>query len=101
MFQSFDTPAAASEAVPRILALRARMAAAKLDAYLIPRADEHQNEYVPACDERLAFVSGFTGSAGLAVVARTHAALFVDGRYSVQAPQEVDRTLFSIKGIRS
>ena len=101
MFQSFDTPAAASEAVPRILALRARMAAANLDAYLIPRADEHQNEYVPACDERLAFVSGFTGSAGLAVVARTHAALFVDGRYSVQAPQEVDRTLFSIKGIRS
>ena len=72
-----------------------------IDAILIPRADEHQNEYVPPCAERLAWITGFTGSAGLAVVASKSAAVFVDGRYTVQAPQEVDTSIFDVKGIRS
>ena len=101
MFQTFDAPPAANETAPRVAALRALMAAAKLDAYLVPRADAHQNEYVAPCDERLALISGFTGSAGLAVIAAKRAALFVDGRYTVQAPQEVDTAIFTVKGIRS
>lgn len=99
MFQSFDAPAASNTTAPRVAALRAAMAKAGLDAVLIPRADEHQNEYVPANAERLAWMTGFTGSAGLAVVTRKTAAIFVDGRYTIQAPAEVDTTIFAIKGI--
>lgn len=101
MFQTFEAPAAPTATAPRVAALRTILARRKLDAFLIPRADEFQNEYVPACAERLAFLTGFTGSAGLAVVASTSAALFVDGRYTVQAPREVDTTIFTICGIRS
>ncbi|HXF55142.1 MAG TPA: aminopeptidase P family protein [Hyphomicrobiaceae bacterium] len=68
----------------------------KLDALIVPRADEHQGEYVPACAERLRWLSGFTGSAGLAAITGTSAALLIDGRYTVQARKEVDGTLFQI-----
>jgi Xaa-Pro aminopeptidase len=101
MFQSFDPPQTAQATAPRVAALRELMAKLGLEAFLIPRADEHQNEYVPPCAERLAWNTGFTGSAGLAVVAAKSAAVFVDGRYTVQAPQEVDTTIFDVKGIRS
>ncbi len=100
MFQSFDPPQAAQATAPRVAALRALMVKLGIDAVLIPRADEHQNEYVPPCAERLAWMTGFTGSAGLAVVAAKLAAVFVDGRYTVQAPQEVDTAIFDVKGIR-
>ena len=63
---------------------------------LVPRADEHQGEYVPPSAERLAWLTGFTGSAGFAAVARSAAALFVDGRYIVQAPTQVDTSLFRV-----
>jgi hypothetical protein len=53
-----------------------------LDGFLIPRSDEHQGEYVPACDERLAWLTGFTGSAGAAIVLAGTAAIFIDGRYT-------------------
>lgn len=66
------------------------MARQQLDGFLIPRTDEFQNEYVPPCNERLHWLTGFTGSAGFAVVLATEAALFVDGRYTLQAGQEVD-----------
>ena len=72
------------------------MAAAKLDAYLIPRADEHQGEYVPACAERLKWLTGFSGSAGLAIVGKKAAVLFVDGRYTVQARAEVDAATMEV-----
>ena len=72
------------------------MAKAGLDAVLVPRADEHQGEYVPRCAERLKWLTGFSGSAGLAVVGRTAAALFVDGRYVVQAPAQVDTRTFEV-----
>ena len=72
------------------------MAKAGLDAVLVPRADEHQGEYVPPCAERLKWLTGFSGSAGLAVVGRAAAALFVDGRYVVQAPAQVDTRTFEV-----
>ncbi len=63
----------------------------------MPRADRHQNEYVPACEERLAWLTGFTGSAGSAIVLMERAALFVDGRYTLQAREQVDTSLFAIE----
>ncbi len=101
MFQTFDAPTPASEIFPRVRALRSHLVKRRIDAYLVPRTDEHQNEYVPACSERLAFISGFTGSAGLAVIAAKSAGLFVDGRYTVQAPAETDTDVFEVKGIRT
>ena len=66
------------------------MAEAGVDAFLVPRADAHQGENVAPRDERLAWLTGFTGSAGLAVVTRDRAAIFVDGRYRLQVRGEVD-----------
>ncbi|MEQ8665524.1 MAG: aminopeptidase P family protein [Rhodospirillales bacterium] len=74
--------------------LRAELAKRGLDGFMIPRADEHQGEYVPPCAERLAWISGFTGSAGLAIVTSDKAALFVDGRYTIQARDEAPATVF-------
>jgi len=96
MFQTFDSPPAGADRSERVARLRDLMAKGGLDAVLVPRADEHQGEYVPPCAERLAWLTGFTGSAGLAVIARTAAALFVDGRYTVQAPAQVDGRQFEI-----
>lgn len=96
MFQTFDAPATAPPTADRIAALRELIAAAKLDAILIPRADEYQGEYIPASADRLRFVTAFTGSAGFAVVGREKAALFTDGRYGVQARAEVDTSIFEI-----
>lgn len=77
----------------RLAALRAALAAAGLDGFVIPRGDEHQGEYVPQHAARLAWLTGFTGSAGLAVVLREAAAIFVDGRYTLQVGAEVDAGL--------
>jgi Xaa-Pro aminopeptidase len=96
MFQTFDAPAQRGAAAERIKELRALMARQHLDAFLVPRADEHQGEYVPACAERLKWITGFTGSAGLAIIARKSAVLFVDGRYTVQARAEVDTTVLEV-----
>ena len=75
---------------PRSHRLRRELAARGLDGFVVPRSDEHQGEYVPPRGQRLAWLTGFTGSAGLAVVLRERAALFVDGRYTLQAAQQVD-----------
>src|SRR4029078_6870293 len=80
----------------RVTSLRQLMAKARIDAVLVPRADEHQGEYVPPSAERLRWLTGFTGSAGLAIITRQSAALFVDGRYTVQARAEVDCELFEL-----
>ena len=80
----------------RLALLRHELAARGLDGFIVPRADEHQGEYVPPRGQRLAWLTGFTGSAGLAVVLRERAALFVDGRYTLQAAQQVDGSLFEI-----
>jgi len=78
----------------RLAALRAELGRRGVHGFLVPRADEHQGEYVPARAQRLAWLTGFTGSAGLAVVLPESAAVFVDGRYTLQAEAQVDRTLF-------
>lgn len=79
-----------NEHAKRLEALRAVLHAHDLAAYLVPHADQHQNEYLTPRDERLAWVSGFSGSAGLAVVGTQAAALFVDGRYTLQAVDQAD-----------
>ncbi|MCB1520563.1 MAG: aminopeptidase P family protein [Hyphomicrobiaceae bacterium] len=96
MFQTFNSSSDPSRAGERVAALRAVMRSRRLDAYFVPRADEHQGEYVPPAAERLAWLTGFTGSAGFAVIGLERAALFVDGRYTVQARTQVDADVFEI-----
>ncbi|KAJ3064860.1 hypothetical protein HDU99_004341, partial [Rhizoclosmatium hyalinum] len=88
------TPAAATSTfvntTSRLAALRAVMKARAIDAYIVPSEDAHQSEYIAACDGRRAFISGFTGSAGLAVVTLKEAALWTDGRYFLQASKQLD-----------
>src|SRR5262245_54989981 len=83
----------------KLKALRAEMKKRGIDGFFIPRADEFQGEYVPARAERLAHISGFTGSAGNAVVLNDKAAFFTDGRYTIQARDEVDAKDFEICSI--
>ncbi|MBT9382572.1 aminopeptidase P family protein [Pseudooceanicola sp. CBS1P-1] len=89
MFQSFETSAAPEQGPPRLAALRAELKKRGLDAFLVPRADAHQGEYVAPCDERLAWLTGFTGSAGFCLVTAERAAVFADGRYTVQVRAQV------------
>lgn len=67
-----------------------------LDAMVVPHAGAHQSEYLPPCDERLLCLTGFSGSAGLAIVLNDRAAVFIDGRYTLQAGVEVDESVFEI-----
>ncbi len=89
MFQSFATAASPEQGPPRLAALREAMANAGFDAFLVPRADRFQGEFVAPADERLAWLTGFSGSAGLAVICRNAAAIFVDGRYRLQVRDQV------------
>lgn len=84
------------EVAHRLVALREELSRRGLAGFVVPRSDEHQGEYVAAYAERLAWLTGFTGSAGTAVVLNNRAALFVDGRYTVQAAAEVDASWFTI-----
>ncbi|MET3789946.1 aminopeptidase P family protein [Aquamicrobium terrae] len=95
MFQSFDSTSDPSLASPRIAALRAWLAANGLDGFFVPRADEHQGEYVPARAARLKWLTGFSGSAGVALVLADRAVIFVDGRYTLQVRQETDPAIFT------
>src|SRR5215467_14949737 len=95
MFQTYDPPEPRQTGAGRVEQLRQRMVKGGLDALLVPRADEHQGEYVPARAQRLRWLTGFTGSAGLAVILPQQAAIFVDGRYTLQAEKEVDGALFA------
>ncbi len=96
-FQSFDDPPEGAAGAAHLKALRTELARRGLTGFIVPRADRHQNEYVPPADERLAWLTGFTGSAGAAVVLMDRAALFVDGRYTLQVRQQVDDSLFAIE----
>ena len=93
-YQSFEDQADPSQGAIRVAALRAELARLGLDGFLVPRADQHQNEYVSPSEERLAWLSGFTGSAGIAIVLKTRAAIFVDGRYSLAVKDQVDLSVF-------
>jgi Xaa-Pro aminopeptidase len=85
-----ESPAPAS----RLSALRKELATQDLDGFIIPLADEHQGEFIPPRARRLAWLTGFTGSAGMAVVLKDKAAIFVDGRYTLQVRDQIDDTLF-------
>ncbi|MEM1346180.1 MAG: aminopeptidase P family protein [Pseudomonadota bacterium] len=100
MFQTFDPPAGSAESAARIQSVRLALERAGFDGMLVPRADAHQNEIVAPCDERLAWLTGFTGSAGLGVVAATKAALFVDGRYTLQAADQTDARALTVVATR-
>ncbi len=96
MLQEFTRRTTPDTGAERLAALRAAMAEAGVDAFLVPRADAHQGENVAARDERLAWLTGFTGSAGQALVGRDRAAVFVDGRYRLQVRGQVDLDCFEV-----
>ena len=96
-FQTFEEAESGAALGPRLKALREELARRKLRGFVVPRADQQQNEYVAPSEERLSWLSGFTGSAGLAVVLDDEAALFVDGRYTLQATKQVDREAWTIE----
>ncbi len=92
-FQSFTEPSDPSQVAPRLAALRGALAKLQLYGFVVPRADEHQGEYVPAHMARLAWLTGFTGSAGSGVVLADKAALIVDGRYTIQSAAQTDTAI--------
>lgn len=95
MFQTFDDTARPEQGPPRLARLREVMADEGLAGYLVPRADAYQGEYVAACDERLAWLTGFTGSAGFCLALAGAAGIFVDGRYRAQVRVQVDTEHFA------
>jgi len=98
-FQTFEEPEAGVALTARLAALREELARRKLTGFVVPRADQQQNEYVPPSEERLAWLTGFTGSAGLAVVLPQEAVVFVDGRYTLQAAKQVDATAWTVESL--
>src|SRR5438309_8030527 len=96
-FQTFEEPEGGVALTARLARFREELARRKLAGFVIPRADQQQNEYVPASEERLAWLTGFTGSAGMAIVLSREAAIFVDGRYTLQAAKQVDRKAWHIE----
>jgi Xaa-Pro aminopeptidase len=99
MFQKFDVLSTPDLAAGRIALLRDAFETLGVDAVAVPRADEYLGEYVPACAERLAWLTGFTGSAGQVVVFAETAHLFVDGRYTAQAKAQTDPDVFEIEDL--
>jgi Xaa-Pro aminopeptidase len=92
--QSFAEFGGPANTEARVVKLRRELADVRLTGFLVPRADEHQNEYVAPDAERLLWLTGFSGSAGVAVVLEDKAALFVDGRYTEQAKSQLDQAVF-------
>ena len=99
MYQSFAPPSDDAPRRGRLAALRAALRTRKLHAMLVPRADEYLGSYGAAAGERLRWLSGFSGSAGCALILPQRALLFVDGRYLVQARQETEARLFAVMDI--
>src|SRR5450432_2510287 len=97
VFQTFEEPESGVALTARLSAFREELARRKLTGFAIPRADQQQNEYVAPSEERLAWLTGFTGSAGMAIVLTQDAALFVDGRYTLQAAKQVDTKAWSVE----
>ena len=93
-FQTYDDTSDAATCAPRLAALRAELARRGLDGFVVPHSDQHMGEYLPAFAERLAWLTAFTGSAGAAVVLKDKAAVFVDGRYTLQVARQTDTSLF-------
>src|SRR6201991_4478591 len=98
-FQTFEEPEGGVALTARLAAFREELARRKLTGFVVPRADQQQNEYVAPSEERLAWLTGFTGSAGLAIVLSREAAVFVDGRYTLQAAKQVDTKAWNIESL--
>jgi Xaa-Pro aminopeptidase len=98
-FQSFDDRSDGAATKPRIEALRADLSRRGLNGFVVPHTDRYQSEYLPPSEERLAWLTGFTGSAGSAIVLADRAAIFVDGRYTLQAAEQVDTSSITIQHI--
>ena len=96
MFQSFEEISSPSAVPERVRALRRELKSRKLKGFLVPHSDEHQDEFLPPSAERLRWLTGFTGSAGAAIVLEDVAVLLVDGRYTLQARAQTDTTLFEV-----
>lgn len=94
MKQNFDVKGGPQIGRTNLPKLRAELAKQKLDGFYVPHEDEYQNEYLPDANERLAWVSGFSGSFGSALILKDRAALFIDGRYTIQAAEQTDHDLF-------
>ncbi len=95
MFQDFEDAASCEASAERVASLRQEMVRCGLNGFLVPRTDEYQGEYVADYAERLRWLSGFSGSAGLAIVLEDRAAIFVDGRYTIQVREQVDEAVFT------
>jgi len=98
-FQSFVELGDPASGAERVRELRRQLDSVGASGFIVPRSDEHQNEYVPANAERLRWLTGFSGSAGTAVVLKDVAALFVDGRYTAQAKAQVDQSVFELRHV--
>ncbi|MBQ0817988.1 MAG: aminopeptidase P family protein [Hyphomicrobiaceae bacterium] len=96
MYQSFEEARAPAASGDRVKAIQRALKSRRLKALLVPHSDQHQNEFLPPAEERLAWLTGFTGSAGVAIVTEKGSALFVDGRYILQAPKQVDTKVFEV-----
>ncbi len=96
MFQSFEEISSPAAVPERVTALRRELKSRKLKGFLVPHSDEHQDEFLPPSAERLRWLTGFTGSAGAAIVLENAAALFVDGRYPLQARAQTDISVFEV-----
>jgi Xaa-Pro aminopeptidase len=99
MFQTFAATTTPETGAPRLAALRSAMLTHGVDGFLIPRSDAHMGEYVTPRDQRLAWLTSFTGSAGFCAVTAKNAAVFADGRYTIQAANQVDTDAFEIRNI--
>ena len=99
MRQTFDESTDPSFGPKHVPLIRKAMAEQGLDGFVAPHEDEHQNEYLPAANDRLAWATGFTGSAGAAVILKDKAAIFVDGRYTLQVRDQVDPATFEIRDL--
>jgi Xaa-Pro aminopeptidase len=99
MRQTFDESTDRSFGPKHVPLIRKAMADQGLDGFVAPHEDEHQNEYLPAANDRLAWATGFTGSAGAAVILKDKAAIFVDGRYTLQVRDQVDQGTFEIRDL--
>ncbi|MDX5392208.1 MAG: aminopeptidase P family N-terminal domain-containing protein, partial [Caulobacteraceae bacterium] len=99
MRQTFDETTERAFGARHLPLIRKAMSEQALDGFLVPHEDEHQNEYLPEANDRLAWATGFTGSAGAAVILKDKAAVFVDGRYTLQVRDQVDEGLFEIRDL--
>ncbi|WP_208435934.1 aminopeptidase P family protein [Bartonella phoceensis] len=99
MYQSFEAITNPTHALERIASLRKELDHLGLDGFLVPRCDEHQGEYVPPHAQRLSWLTGFTGSSGIALILKNKAIIFTDGRYKLQVRQQTDPYIFEYENL--